>query len=138
MEAHVERPARQNEHLGPGQPQLDGQRGRPLTAALMQSALTPAGPAAQDIATLTWVLSIGAMLILLAIMALLVHGVVRNPGPVNTGLWVVGGGMIFPVVVLSLLWLYSSRMTDAMAGAVAPDALRIEVDAMAAYLGSLR
>ena len=94
----------------------------------MQSALTPAGPAAQDFATLTSVLSIGATLILLAIMALLVHGVVRDPGPVNTGLWVVGGGIVFPVVVLSLLWVYSGRMTDAMAGAVAPDALRIEVE----------
>ena len=86
----------------------------------MQSALTPAGPAAQDIATLTSVLTIGATLILLVIMALLVHGVVRDPGPVNAGLWVVGGGIVFPVVVLSLLWLYSGRMTDAMAGAVAP------------------
>ena len=94
----------------------------------MQSALTPAGPAAQDVATLTSILAVGATLILLAIMTLLVHGVVRDPAPVNGGLWVVGGGIVFPVVVLSLLWLYSGRMTDAMAGAVAPDALRIEVE----------
>ena len=94
----------------------------------VQSTLTAAGPAAQDIVTLTYVFTIGAALILLGVMALLAYGVVRGPGPVSTGLWVVGGGIVFPAVVLSALLFYGTRMTDALAGAVPPGAMRIEVE----------
>ena len=94
----------------------------------MQSALNPAGPAAQDIVTLTTILTIGAGLILLAVMALVAYGGLRDAAPVSTGLWVVGGGVMFPLVVLSALFLYSTRMTDALTGPVPSDALRVEVD----------
>jgi cytochrome c oxidase subunit 2 len=95
---------------------------------LMQSALNPAGPAAQDIVALTTELVIGAGLILLAVMALVAYGSLRDSAPVSTGLWVAGGGFVFPVVVLSALFLYSTPMTDALMAPAPPEALRIEVD----------
>jgi cytochrome c oxidase subunit II len=94
----------------------------------VQSTLTAAGPAAQDIVTLTYVFTIGTVLILLGVIALLTYAVVRGPGRASTGLWVVGGGVVFPAVVLSALLFYSTRMTDALAGAAPPRATRIEVE----------
>ncbi len=92
------------------------------------STLTVAGTGVQDIVTLTSVLTIGTVLILLGVIALLVYAVVRGPGPVSTGLWVVGGGVVFPAVVLSALLFHSTRMTDALAVAVPPGVTRIEVE----------
>jgi cytochrome c oxidase subunit II len=94
----------------------------------VQSTLTAAGPAAQDIVTLTYILTIGTGLILLGVIALLAYAVGRGPGPVRTGLWVVGGGVVFPAVVLSALLSYSMRMTDALTGGVLRGATRIEVE----------
>lgn len=94
----------------------------------IQSVLNPAGPAAQDIVTLTTVLAIGAGLILLAVMVLVAYGALRDTAPVSTGLWVVGGGFVFPVLVLSALFLYSTRMTDALTRPAPPNALQVEVE----------
>ena len=93
----------------------------------VQSALTVAGPGVQDIVTLTSVLTIGTVLILLGVIALLVYAVVRGPGPVSTdsGSW---GGVVFPTVVLSALLFHSTRMTDALAVVVPPGVTRIEVE----------
>jgi cytochrome c oxidase subunit II len=99
-----------------------------IPLGLMQSVLSPAGPAAQDIARLTSLLTIGAALILLAVMVLVALGARRDPAPVNEGLWVVGGGVVFPVVVLSALFLYSMRLSDALMSPADPAALRVEVD----------
>jgi cytochrome c oxidase subunit II len=67
----------------------------------MQSTVISAGPVAQNIVTLTYVLTIGTVLILLGVIGLLAYAVLHGPGPVRTGLWVVGGGVVFPAVVLS-------------------------------------
>jgi cytochrome c oxidase subunit 2 len=94
----------------------------------VQSTLTAAGPAAVDSLTLTYVFAMGSALILLGVMALLAYAVWREPGSASAGLWVVGGGVVLPAVVLSSLLFYSMRMTDALAGAVLPGATRIEVE----------
>ena len=94
----------------------------------MQSALSPAGPAARDIASLTTLLTIGASLILLLVMGLLLYGARREPAPVSTGLWVVGGGLAFPVIVLFALFLYGARVTNTVMAPPPPGALRIEVE----------
>lgn len=94
----------------------------------MQSALNPAGPAAQEVVTLTTVLTVGAAVVLLVVMALLAYGSLREEAAVSTGLWVVGGGLVFPVLVLSTLFVYSTRTSDALSAAAPPGALRIEVD----------
>ncbi len=94
----------------------------------MQSALSPGGPAAQDIATLTTVLAVGATLILLAVMAVLLYSARRDPAPVSTGLWVVGGGLAFPIVVLTALFFYGAHVTDTVITPPGPGALRVEVE----------
>ena len=94
----------------------------------MQSTLIAAGPVAQGVVTLTYLLTIGAVVILIVIVALLVYAMAHRPGPVWTELWVVGGGVVFPVVVLSALLFQSARMTNALTRAAPPGATRIEVE----------
>jgi cytochrome c oxidase subunit 2 len=94
----------------------------------MQSALAPASPAAQDVATLTYVLTAGAIVVLAVVVGLLVRGVASDAGSASAGLWVVGGGIVFPGVVLLALLLYTSPMTSAMTRVPGPGALRIDVD----------
>lgn len=93
----------------------------------VQSTLIAAGPVAQDVVTLTYVLTIGTGVILIGIIALLAYAIVHRPGPVRTELWVVGGGVVFPIVVLSALLFQSARMTNALTRTVLPGK-RIEVE----------
>jgi cytochrome c oxidase subunit II len=94
----------------------------------MQSALSPAGPAAQDVTTLVWILTIGASLILLLVTALAADGTRRAPAPVRSASWVVGGGIVLPLVVLSALFLYSARFDGALGATPRPGSMRIEVE----------
>ena len=74
----------------------------------LQSVLHPAGPDASIVADFAWVLFIGGAVILIAVMALLVLAVRRKPQPVNTRRWIIGAGFVFPVVVLSILLVWST------------------------------
>jgi cytochrome c oxidase subunit 2 len=94
----------------------------------MQSALSPASAAAHEIATLTYVMAAGGAVILLLVMALLVRGAAHDAQPAGTTQWVVGGGIVFPGVVLLALLLYTSPMTAAMTAPARPAALRVEID----------
>lgn len=94
----------------------------------MQSALAPGGPAAQAIASLATVLAVGAAVILVLVMALLAYGALSGPRRVHTGLWVVGGGIVFPVAVLSALLVYDRGLSHALSAPPPPDAPRIEVE----------
>jgi cytochrome c oxidase subunit 2 len=96
----------------------------------VQSVLHPAGPDAQDIALLAWVLFGGGgavfALVLLAIgLAILRPATFR--GERTTRRLIVGGGVVFPIVTLSALltWGLLLSGTTARGGAGAP--LRIEV-----------
>jgi cytochrome c oxidase subunit 2 len=79
----------------------------------MQSSLAPASRVADDVASLTYVLTLGAGVVLLIVVALLARGVASDAKSVSAGLWVVGGGIVFPGVVLLALLLYTSPMTAA-------------------------
>ncbi|MGH7367480.1 MAG: cytochrome c oxidase subunit II [Candidatus Rokuibacteriota bacterium] len=94
----------------------------------MQSALAPAGPAAQAIANLATVLAVGAAVILVLVMGLLAYGALGGPRRVHTGLWVVGGGIVFPVAVLSALLVYDRGLTHALSAPPAPGTRTIEVE----------
>jgi len=73
-----------------------------------QSALQPGGPVADTLLGVTGVLVAGASLIFLGVMALLVLAVRQRHGaPVRLRWWIWGGGVAFPVVVLTLLFIYS-------------------------------
>lgn len=73
------------------------------------STLDPAGPMAARVATLWWVMLVGATLIfalviVLAIVPFLQSGPRR---PVSQRWFLIGGGLVFPFVVLSALMVYA-------------------------------
>jgi len=77
------------------------------TAEGIQSTLDTAGGAAQSIERLGLMLLIGASVIFLLVMGLLLFGVLSAPKRVVQRRWVIGGGLVFPVVVLSALLGYT-------------------------------
>ena len=79
-----------------------------VSEAAPQSALRAAGPIAQTLLEVSGVLAVGGTLIFSAVMVLLALAVRRRAGScVNTRWWIVGGGFVFPAVVLSALFAYS-------------------------------
>ncbi|WP_313176645.1 cytochrome c oxidase subunit II [Massilia sp.] len=78
------------------------------SSATAQSVLHPAGPDASIIADFAWVLFIGGAVIFAGVMALMVIAARRRPEPVNPRRWIVGAGFAFPVVVLSILLVWST------------------------------
>ena len=94
-----------------------------------QSTLAPGGPHAESVATLSWVMFIGAGLIFLLVMALTACACLAEAGRAN---WlgrravIIGGGIIFPVVTLTALLVYGLLLSRSLVMAGSP-ALRIEV-----------
>ncbi|MHA4866144.1 cytochrome c oxidase subunit II [Duganella sp. PWIR1] len=72
-----------------------------------QSALHPAGPDAEVIGQLAWVLTAGATVIFIGVMVLCVMGL-RGRREVRSRVWLIGGGVLLPVVVLSALLAFST------------------------------
>ena len=75
----------------------------------VQSALWPQGPAAQAISNISWVMFIGAALILLLVMALALYAVYRAPDKrprISGNMMIAAGGVAFPVVTLTALLIY--------------------------------
>lgn len=105
-----------------------------LAAALggcggIQSALDAAGPEAASLARLTWVLLAGAAAILALVMLAAGYAVYRDPDKrarVPSSVLIVGGGLVFPIVTLTALLLYSVWLTGALR-ASDDGALRIHV-----------
>ena len=95
-----------------------------------QSVLDPQGPDAQQIAVMSWILFAEGGLIFLIVMALAAYALFASPHR-RTKLGrrdlIIGGGILFPVIVLSALLIYSLTITDAIVGEGEPPALRIEV-----------
>jgi cytochrome c oxidase subunit 2 len=74
--------------------------------------MAPAGAEAAALHEVTVVLFVGAALILAGVLVLLGWSLRARPRrPVATGWWVLGGGVVFPVVVLSALLVYSTART---------------------------
>lgn len=69
------------------------------------SALDPAGPRAANLATLWWVMLIGATLLFALVMVLLLLAYTRSDwtSRVTPGQWIIGGGLMLPVPILVLL-----------------------------------
>lgn len=102
--------------------------GHETCAALhMQSALSPGGPEAALLGQLAWVLFIGAALIFVFVMALAAVAVFSRPRAIDGERWIVGGGLVFPVTVLSVLLVYAYRTGASIADVGVPGALQIEV-----------
>lgn len=89
--------------------------------------LDPAGPAAHTIAGVAWSLFVGSALIFAGVMALLVVALRKRAGPVSTRWWVVGGGLVFPSVVLCVLMGYTAVRSAQLTRAPPVDALVVSV-----------
>jgi cytochrome c oxidase subunit 2 len=86
----------------------------------LQSSLQPGGPAAETTAEMTWVLVVGAGvvfgIVLLCIAAALRHrprAAAADPGRAARW-WIVGAGVVFPVLVLVPLLIYATARSDAL------------------------
>ncbi|TWI67265.1 cytochrome c oxidase subunit 2 [Pseudoduganella lurida] len=100
----------------------------PALQSVLQSALSPAGPDAAVIHQLGWVMTVGATVILVAVMWL-VFRALRARKPVRNRVWIIGGGLVFPLVVLTALLLWSLVSTSRLTQPSSQDALRIAVTA---------
>ena len=91
-----------------------------------QSALDPAAQSgAALIDQLGTILYIGAGAIFVFVMALVICGVVAKATTVNTRRWIVGGGLVFPSVVLTALLVYSLAVGNALSAIGTTSALQL-------------
>jgi cytochrome c oxidase subunit 2 len=95
-----------------------------------QSALAPHGPAARDIALLTWILA-GMAVVVLVIVVVATWAAIRGPdrlrGRIARPQTIVIGGLAFPVVVLTVLLAYGLWLMRAQAAVPSQAPVRIEV-----------
>lgn len=98
-----------------------------LAISDLQSVLHPAGADAAIIHQFSWVLFVGGTIIFVAVMALLAMGMRRESRPVRPMLWVFGGGVAFPVVVLTALLTWSTWRSAQLAPQTSHKALTISV-----------
>jgi cytochrome c oxidase subunit 2 len=96
-------------------------------AARLQSALHGGGVGAQEIATLWWAMLAGAVAIFVVVMALVLLGVLRPRPTVPARLFIIGGGIVFPAVTLTLLLVYSVRVGARLAAPPPDGTLTIEL-----------
>ena len=102
-----------------------------MSADFRQSALHPAGPDAAIIHNLSWLLFIGATVILLGVMLLLALALRRKKRgtPVRPLRWLAGGGVVFPLVVLSALLAWSTLRSAQLTRPSSQHAVKIAVTA---------
>jgi len=90
-----------------------------------QSALHPAGPAAAEIAWLWWVMLSAFTAVFMLVVVLMLAALLRKPTTdSSTGLgalpplgrtgFVVGGGLVLPIVVLTPLYLFSLKSSTSL------------------------
>lgn len=98
----------------------------------IQSALNPQGPHAAVVAEMSWVLIIGAGAIFAIVMALTAYALfARRERAVRlSGIaLIIGGGIVFPVITLSVLLAYSLMRAGSLNIATGETPLRLEVTA---------
>ena len=91
----------------------------------LQSVFAAHSSEAQALLTLTWVLFIGAAIIFVVVAALVYIAIRRRPAWLGSERAIVAGGIVFPVVVLTLLLVYALKLVAAPRD-TAPG-LRVEV-----------
>lgn len=97
-----------------------------------QSALDPAGRGAEQIGALFWWMAGGGALIWLAVVALAIYAIHLEREPFSqraATLLIIGGGAIFPTVVLAVLLVYGLAPLPDLLGPAPAGSLRISVTA---------
>ncbi len=96
-----------------------------------RSTLDPAGPAAQQIASLWWAMFTGAALIFVLVIGLLAWTLrKRTTGrPPSPRTWIVMGGLVFPAIVLTLTLGFSSVIGERLLPRAGPDTITVDVEA---------
>jgi cytochrome c oxidase subunit 2 len=92
-----------------------------------QSALNPQGPAASEIAALSWLLFFGAALIFIAVMALTAYALWAERARrvwLTRYVFIAAAGIVFPFVILTALLIHVLLPSDALPSS---PPLRIEV-----------
>jgi cytochrome c oxidase subunit II len=95
----------------------------------LHSVLHPAGWDAAIISQFAWVLFGAGSVIFVAVMALLALSLRRHDKPARAMLWIGGGGIAFPVVVLTALLAWSTWRSTELAPQTSRAALTISVTA---------
>jgi len=95
----------------------------------LQSIFHPAATDARTIAELTSILVIGATLLLAGVCLLLWRAVRRNAGLVKPLHWIVGGGVVLPLLVLTPLLAFSTWRSAELTMPASQGALAISVTA---------
>lgn len=93
------------------------------------SVLSPASVQASALSEVSWVLIVGATVILAIVLVLLVLALLRRGRGQGapTRVWVWGGGLAFPMVVLTALLLYSTARTAGLEAGVAHPGLVVSI-----------
>jgi cytochrome c oxidase subunit 2 len=97
----------------------------------VQSVLHPRGENAAQIAETAWIMLAGGGAIFVAVMALAVIALIGTPAQrsaLGRRAWIIGGGIIFPVVVLSALLIHEFSSASTMARADEAPIARIMVE----------
>lgn len=94
-----------------------------MSGGVMQAA----GPQAQAIETVGWVLFAGGAVIFIGVMLLLAWALRRRAATARPILWILGGGVLFPGAVLTALMAWSLPMSPPWKPLPPPDALVISV-----------
>lgn len=89
--------------------------------------LDAAGEAARAISTISWVLVVGGLAIFAGVMALLAWSCRDRPGTARAGRWIVGGGLVFPGVVLAALYAWTMPLAPVGKPVPPPGALMVAI-----------
>ncbi|HEX6985979.1 MAG TPA: cytochrome c oxidase subunit II, partial [Planctomycetaceae bacterium] len=94
-----------------------------------QSALDPAGRAAEQIADLFWWMAGGATVVWAVVIGLAAYSIHGRPGPHDrqTALMIIGGGVVFPTVVLAVLLSYGLALLPDLVAPAPPGSLTVTV-----------
>ena len=99
----------------------------PERISATQSALEPAGSNALLIDGLTTVMVAGCGVITLVVLGLLLYVLRSGSSPASSRTWLIGGGIVFPAVVLTALLAYELAIGNALSVEAPADALTIRV-----------
>ncbi len=95
----------------------------------LQSVLHPVGNDAAVISDIAWLLFAGSSIIFIGVMVLLAMSLRNGRRAVRPAVWLVGGGIVFPVVVLTSLLIFSVMRSQQLTPPMSQNALVIAVTA---------